>query len=83
MSADDTRILEEALRVMSRSLNDLVGACTGHDGKPRAPKRGTLLKAQATLPPSCSWALSRKAAPLPPRTQSTLRITSHDDKSLD
>ena len=56
MSAEDVMVLEAAVAVVSRALDDLVGACLGDDGKPKAPDRADLMRARAMLPPACKHA---------------------------
>jgi hypothetical protein len=55
----DVLVLEAAAAVVSRALNDFVGACMDPEGKPWAPTRGALMKARAMLPPTCKHALTR------------------------
>lgn len=59
--AADAQVLKAAVAVMSKALDDLVGACLEADGKPKAPDRGALMRARAMLPPACKHALSKKA----------------------
>lgn len=55
----DIQILELALFVVSRALDDLVDECTGSDGKPKAPKQDALMRARAMLPPRCKHAFRK------------------------
>jgi len=64
MSAEDVKVLEVAAAVMSRALDELVGACIGDDGKPKAPDRGALMRARSMLPPACKHALKKIHAEL-------------------
>jgi hypothetical protein len=61
MNEDDVRVLEVAVEVMARALDDLVGACMDDAGKPRAPDRAALMRARSMLPPACRHALPKKA----------------------
>lgn len=65
MASPDVRVLEEALRVMSRALDTLVGQCMDESGRPKAPNRGDLMRARAMLPPGCTHALSKRAPQQP------------------
>jgi hypothetical protein len=58
--AADVAVLEAALAVLSRALDDLAGACIDADGKPRAPDRGALMRARSMLPPACTHAFAKK-----------------------
>jgi len=60
MSTDDVKVLEAAVAVMSRALNELVGACLGNDGKTKAPDRGAMMRARSMLPPVCKHALRKE-----------------------
>ena len=55
----DVQVLELAVAVVSRALDDFVGACTDADGKPRAPDRNAVMRARAMLPPACRHALKK------------------------
>ena len=54
---EDAMVLEAAVQVVSKALNDLVSACMDEEGKPKAPDRKALMKARAMLPPRCDKAL--------------------------
>lgn len=60
MSTEDVKVLVAAVAVMSRALDELVGACLGDDGKPKAPDRGALMRARSMLPPACKHALQKE-----------------------
>ena len=60
MSAEDVKVLEAAVTVLTRALDELVGACLGDDGKPKAPDRGALMRARAMLPPAYKHTLQKK-----------------------
>ena len=55
----DTKVLEAAVVVVSRALDDLVGACLDGSGNPQAPDRSALMKARSMLPPRCVHALKK------------------------
>lgn len=55
----DVKVLEVAVAVVARALDELVGACMGDDSKPRAPDRGSLMRARAMLPPVCKHAFKK------------------------
>jgi hypothetical protein len=46
-------VLQHALRVLSLTLDRLVGACMNERGEPQAPPRQILMRARAALPPYC------------------------------
>jgi hypothetical protein len=56
----DLRVLQAAVAVMSRALNDLVGACLDADGKPKAPTKKDLMRARSMLPPRFAHALGKE-----------------------
>ena len=56
-SQTEARVDDASLRVVSRALNDLVGACMDADSKPKTPDRGALMRARSMLPPYCEHAL--------------------------
>ncbi len=55
----DVKILEAAVAVVSRALDELVGACLDADGKPRAPDRSAVMRARSMLQPACLHALKK------------------------
>lgn len=57
--AADVQVLEAAVAVVLRALDDLVGACTDADGKPCAPDHGVVMRARSMLPPACKHALKK------------------------
>ena len=57
----DVQVLEAALKVMGDALNDLLAACHGPDGHPKAPEKKEIMRARSMLPPRYSYALSKKA----------------------
>lgn len=59
----DVKVLEVAVAVMNRALDELVDACLGDDGKPKAPDRGALMRARAMLQPACKHTLQKSRAP--------------------
>jgi len=46
VNKDDVTVLEAAVAVLSRALDDLAGACIDDTGKPKAPDRGALMRAR-------------------------------------
>ncbi len=46
----DHTVLTTAVKVVTRSLDELVDSCTGEDGKPRSPDRAAIMKARKILP---------------------------------
>lgn len=56
---DDVAVLEAAVAVLSRALDDLAGACVDDAGKPKAPDRGALMRAKSMLPPACKHSLQK------------------------
>jgi hypothetical protein len=57
----DVMVLETALSVLTKALDELVGECLDADGKPKVPHRGSLMKARARLTPSCKNAIVKDA----------------------
>ena len=51
---------KDALQALSEAFNEFVKACTGKDGKGKAPEYRDLMMAKGYLPPYCSEALSKK-----------------------
>lgn len=49
--SEEALVLEAALRVLHKALDDLVTQCTGPDGKPQAPDRQDIMAARRMLPP--------------------------------
>lgn len=60
MDKDELFVVETALKVMTRALDELVGECLGEDGKPKAPSMRALMKARGYLTPSCANAFPAK-----------------------
>lgn len=60
-TSDEVFVIENALKVMTRALDELAGACTGTNGEPVAPARKALMKARGYLPPSSNHAFQAKA----------------------
>jgi hypothetical protein len=61
MDKDELLVMEMALKVMTRAMDDLVGACLSENGKPKTPDMRALMKARGYLPPSCANAFQAKA----------------------
>lgn len=59
MSYEDARVLEAAVAVMAKALDELVSACLDETGKPKAPDRGAVMRAKSMLPPRCTHALKK------------------------
>ena len=59
LRGDDVKVLDADVAVVSRALDDLVGACTNADGKPCTPDRGAVMRARSMLPPACKHALKK------------------------
>jgi hypothetical protein len=56
----DSKVLVEALKVLTTSLNELVSACHGPDGKIKAPDMRDVMRARSMLPPQYSYTLTKK-----------------------
>lgn len=56
-AADELFVMETALRVMTRKLDDLIGECMDENGKPKAPTMRALMTARGYLPPDFKNAL--------------------------
>lgn len=59
METIDTQILEAAIREISLSFDRFIGECADSEGKQKAPDRGAVMRAKASLPPYCKNALSK------------------------
>jgi hypothetical protein len=57
--SQDQIILEEALKVMATTLDDLIEACAGEGQSTKAPDRRSIMKAKSMLPPYCRHALGK------------------------
>ena len=49
---NDVMILEAAIKIMNRALNDLVIACLDERGQAKMPAVSAIMKARGFLPPS-------------------------------
>ena len=46
-------IMEIALRVMAKALDELVSACLDAEGNPKTPEKRDLMRARSMLPVGC------------------------------
>jgi hypothetical protein len=60
MGKDELFVIEMALKVITRAMDELVGACLDESGKPKAPDMRALMKARGYLPPKCANAFPAK-----------------------
>ena len=58
MSADQ-EIIEIALKLLSKSLDELVSACMDESGSPKAPTKQELMRARGMLPLYCKNTLNK------------------------
>ena len=56
----DGQVLEAALMVQTKALNELLAACHGPDGKIKAPDTKDVMRARSMLPASYSYTLTKK-----------------------
>ncbi len=54
------KILQAAVKVLTRTINDLCAASIDENGKPKAPERKELMKARAMLPAGYSQSLVKE-----------------------
>lgn len=54
---NDIDILESAVRLLTRALNDLTANCYDNSGKLKAPDKKIVIKAQSYLPSGYSMSL--------------------------
>lgn len=56
----EIQILDTALKIITKALDDLIGECTDENGQPKPPDKKTLMKAKALLPSGCKNTLVKK-----------------------
>lgn len=56
----DIDVLESAVRLLTRSLNDLVKSCYDDKGKLKTPEKQTVIQAQKYLPAGYSMTFIKK-----------------------
>lgn len=60
MKLTDNKVLEIALSVLTKQLNELVADCTDEKGKVKAPSNKVLMQSKASLPSWCSESFKKK-----------------------
>jgi hypothetical protein len=55
----DIQVLQAALVVTDRALDEFIGSCMDENEKPKAPDMRALMKARAMLPPSRKHSLKK------------------------
>lgn len=58
--AEKSRVDDTIIRVLTKALDKLVGACMDDKGAPKAPDKKELMEARKMLPPSSKHTLTKR-----------------------